>query len=146
VRQVRAATAIALEDGWTLTLDGAAPVPIEVDRGWEQQGHREYSGAGTYACSFELSQDGAERAWSIVFPVVDTALSVEVNGVSLGRRGWRPYRFDVPAGVLRPGANALSARVLSAAANRYYAGTPYAPDGPAPSGLGAAPRLEAAAC
>jgi hypothetical protein len=33
-------------------------------------------------------------------------------------------------------------RVLNTAANPYYLDTPYAPDGPAPSGLSAPPVLE----
>jgi hypothetical protein len=146
VQEACTATPIVLADGWTLALEGAAPVPIAVDRGWERQGHSEYSGAGTYACSIDVSPDDSERPWTLVFPVVETALSVTLNGESLGRRGWRPYRFDVPRGLLRPGANELSARVLSSAANRYYADTPYAPDGPEPSGLCATPRLEAPTC
>lgn len=78
--------------------------------GWEQQGFGEFSGAGIYDCSFQLGESDPE--WSLVFPDVATDRSFSLNGVSLGRRGWSSYPFELPLGVLKTERNALSIRAL----------------------------------
>ena len=74
-------------------------------------------------------------------PALRAAASVTLNGFFLGRRAYSPYRFTIPPGVLRNGANLLAIEVFSTAANAFYAGTPFQPDGPEASGLLAFPIL-----
>ncbi|MCY0898057.1 MAG: carbohydrate-binding protein [Firmicutes bacterium] len=117
-----------------------ASVPIDVNRGWEQQGFSDYSGRGVYSCTFSLPHSvGAER-WVLHLPSVATAVEVTLNGVMIGRRAWAPYAFTIPPGLLRSQANHLELRVYNTAANQYLAGTPYAGQ-QAPSGLLAPPYL-----
>jgi hypothetical protein len=127
---------------WTLELPAGsgAVVPISVSAGWERQGFPGLSGAGRYVCALEVPAGPVDVV--VELPEVNTAVEVEVNGHPVGRRAWSPYRFTVPAEVLRPGANELALTVYSAAGNRYYGGTPYQ-DEPEPSGLGAPPVVVA---
>jgi hypothetical protein len=139
-----ATVALELRDSWTLTVPGAEAVAVDPDRGWEQQGFETFAGTGTYRCRFDHPAVGGEDGrWTLALPVVECAASAELNGTALGGRGWPPYRFEIPPGVLRTGDNELVLRVANAAANRYYAGTRFQ-HGLQPSGLGAAPVLEVA--
>jgi hypothetical protein len=52
---------------------------------------------------------------------VGVVAQVELNGVDLGRRAWRPFAFDV-RGTLRPGRNALRVRVANTRANERARG------------------------
>ena len=133
------ATLVSLTAGWTLTIPGHAdmPVPVEVERGWEQQGFSSYSGVGHYACQFDLPGDGT---WQLRIPSVRTAVEVRLNGELIGRHAWAPYEFDLPERLLRPVGNTLEIAVYSAAANKYYKGSPFQ-DHPEPSGLIAPPVL-----
>jgi hypothetical protein len=124
---------VTLDEGWTLDSR-----PIDVDRGWEEQGLDDFSGAATYELRFDLDDGGG--TWELELPGVQTAAEASLNGSPLGRRGWRPYRFPIPRGLLQTGSNDLSIRVYSAAANKYYAGTPFQ-IGKDPSGLTAPPTL-----
>jgi hypothetical protein len=134
------AGAAQLHEGWALELPSgsAAPVPISVSCGWEQQGFPAFSGVGTYLRTVELVSPESDLVLEL--PVVNTAVEVRVNGVPVGRRAWSPYRFVIPSGVLRAGTNEIALVVYSAAGNRYYANTPYQEE-LEPSGLGAAPIL-----
>ncbi|MFC9843799.1 hypothetical protein ACFWFF_18555 [Streptomyces sp. NPDC060223] len=136
---------LILDRGWTLTL-GAAEQPVDVDRGWEEQGEgqgwAEYSGVGEYRNTFDISAaDLAWPDWELVLPVVHTSAEAEINGQAVGRWGWGPFRCDVASSTLSPGRNELRIRVASTAANHYYAGTRHHAGPAEPSGLAAAPRL-----
>ncbi len=115
---------VPLSAGWTLDIPGRTgePVPIDVCRGWEQQGFADYSGAGTYACRFD-QPDGEAR--TLRLPAVRTAAEVRLNGEEIGSQAWAPYTFPLPAGLLRRTGNELEVTVFSAAGNKYYGGTPY---------------------
>ncbi|HTU30706.1 MAG TPA: hypothetical protein VMF07_15075, partial [Solirubrobacteraceae bacterium] len=132
--------AVKLRGGWTLTIPGTAPVDVDPGRGWEQQGFETFAGTGTYRCGFEIPPGAGGDRWTLTLPVVECAAHAELNGTSLGGRGWPPYRFEIPAGVLREGENDLALHVANAAANRYYAGTRFQ-QGLQPSGLGGTPVL-----
>ncbi|MDQ0391132.1 carbohydrate-binding protein [Labrys monachus] len=138
--------AVALKENWTLRFDDAEPVPVEVDRGWERQGFPTLSGVGLYACAFTLGDTGAgpvphDAAWELNLPALRAGAAVTLNGVFLGRRAYAPYRYPIPRGLLTAGPNVLGIEVFSTAANEFYAGTPYQPDGPEASGLLAPPVL-----
>lgn len=132
---------LTLDQGWTLrTEDGTTVQPIDVDRGWEEQGLDDYSGAAIYELTADVEAGGGAVDWELSLPAVHTGAEATVNGVSLGRRSWRPYDFPIPRGVLQAGANDIQIRVYSTAANRYYAGTPFQ-IGKDPCGLTDAPVL-----
>jgi hypothetical protein len=138
------APTVLLDSGWTLSVDGATPVAIDPRRGWEHQGHATFAGHAAYRCRFDWATAAAATGDEIALtlPVVHCAAGATLNGVSLGERGWAPYRFDIPAGLLRGRDNELELSVANSAANRYYAGTPFQ-HGLQPSGLGGVPLVHA---
>jgi hypothetical protein len=48
---------------------------------------------------------------------------VELNGKALGRRLWRPYRYDV-TDIVRPGSNQITVRVTNTLANQMGTALP----------------------
>jgi len=85
-----------------------------------------YSGVGVYEGTIQLTAiDPTSRYWLDLGQVREVA-DVDFNGTPLGRRLWRPYRYDVTRFV-RAGANQITVRVSNTLANR--GGTPQ------PSGL-----------
>ncbi|RLP75311.1 hypothetical protein D9V32_10505 [Mycetocola tolaasinivorans] len=138
--QAAAAPTLILAEGWTLTLpeDTGTGTPIDVAAGW-QSILPEYSGAATYRATFELAEVPPADA-TLVLPEVSGSASLSINGTHLGERGWRPYRFAVPATLLRAGSNTIEITVWGSAANEFYAGTSLRPE-PEVNGLLAAPAL-----
>jgi hypothetical protein len=67
-------------------------------------------------------------------PHVVGGAEVFVNGHTVGRRGWAPYVYTVPAHATVAGANHLLVEVAGTAGNHYYAGTGMR-EQPDPSGL-----------
>lgn len=128
---------IALSDRWTLRFEGSpGTIDIRVDCGWDAQGFEAISGTATYSRVITTTHPGS---WQLELPVVHTAASVSIDGRPSGRRGWRPYRFDL--GELEPGNHLLEISVSSTAANAYYADTPFKGGKNDPAGLGAPPIL-----
>ena len=87
-----------------------------------------YSGTGIYEGTLEV-EDGPRRAgdrYLLDLGAVRDVAEVELNGKALGRRLWRPYRYDV-TDIVRPGSNRITVRVTNTLANQK--GTPL------PSGL-----------
>ncbi|MCY0880045.1 MAG: carbohydrate-binding protein [Firmicutes bacterium] len=132
-----------LDSGWTFhpAMDTGRRVAIDVSRGWEVQGFSTFSGCGVYECTFDLPDYREGSRWRLCLPAVVSAVEGFLNGCAIGRRGWAPYVFDVPAAILKPRGNQLELRVYNTAANHYWAGTDYL-DRPVPSGLLAIPFLE----
>jgi hypothetical protein len=129
-----------LLDGWSLELPAGSghEMPISVSAGWEAQGFPGVSGVGRYSRTVQLPA-GARRV-VLTLPEVHSAVEVRWNGACVARRGWSPYRFDLPEVRTRSGPNYLELLVASAAGNKYYSATPFDP-GPEPSGLTSAPVL-----
>lgn len=88
-----------------------------------------------YACNFERRATGPQR---LRLPKVSSAVEVTLNGEVIGARAWEPYEFELPE--LRESGNRLEVAVFSAAANKYYDGTPYRQHSE-PSGLLAPPVI-----
>jgi hypothetical protein len=85
-----------------------------------------YSGLGVYEGTMELrTLDRSSRYWLDLGQVRDVA-EVDLNGTPLGRRLWRPYRYEVTK-LVREGTNQLTVRVRNTSANRLGK--------PQPSGL-----------
>lgn len=132
-----------IDSGWTLTpADGHGSRPISVTQGWELQGLPTYTGGATYECQLEMPPGSTDWEWELELPEVHTVAEVTVNRRELGRRGWSPYRFTMPTDIVQSGRLSVSIRVLSTAANTYYAGTPYQGSTLDPCGLTAPPRLQ----
>lgn len=117
---------LELPEGWLLTVPSDAHahsgevLAVDTRSGWERQGLPDFSGVARYSIVVEL--DGSSDL-QLELPVVSGAVAVSVNGTAVGRRGWSPYRFEIPAALTSAGANELEIEVASTAANRYYAGT-----------------------
>jgi hypothetical protein len=128
---------IPLDAYWTLRFEGErGAYPIRVDRGWESQGLETRSGTAIYARRVTIEKVGR---WLLELPAVDTAACVNLDGKPVGRRGWRPYRFDL--GRIEPGNHLIEIAVSSTAANAYYAGTPFKGDADDRAGLSKPPIL-----
>ncbi|MBB3289634.1 MULTISPECIES: carbohydrate-binding protein [unclassified Rhizobium] len=128
---------VALAEQWKLRFEGnSEPIDIRVDRGWDAQGFDAVSGTAIYVRTITTGDAGR---YQLQLPIVHTAASVSIDGRPAGRRGWRPYRFDL--GPLEPGDHRLEISVSSTAANAYYASTPFKGGKDDPAGLGAPPIL-----
>jgi hypothetical protein len=127
-----------LDSGWSFRTDeDTEPQPIHVDHGWQQQGHPAFSGIGIYACRFDVS---TRSDVVLELPDVAVAATAFVDGVRIGACNHAPYRIAL--GATAPGTHELELRVANTAANRYYAGTPFAGDiWPDRSGLTQPPIL-----
>lgn len=127
----------SLRDGWSLAPGGAPARPVSVETGWQAQGLPAFSGTGQYACGFHL--ETAMRA-RLALPGVAVMARVEIDGRDSGTLFHPPWDLDL--GTLAAGDHRLVIEVTNTAANRFYAGTPYAgalwPDR---SGLTAPPLL-----
>ncbi len=77
----------------------------------------EFSGTLEYECNFDWRRRNDERVILDLGRVCDAA-AVEVNGVRIGRRAWRPFWFDV-TGALAEGANTVHVWVTNTLANQW---------------------------
>ena len=136
----------ALATGWTLRLvsdvhgaaiDGAEH-PIDVANGWQGE-HPDFSGTAEYRA--RISGLPTDRDLVLRIPAAAGSLGVAVNGVPLGRRGWRPFRFDIPRTAIGTGDADIRITVAGSAANAFYAGTGLR-TAPEPDGLLAVPVIE----
>lgn len=134
---------IRLARGWTVQLQpsGGLPEvpeqPVSVEFGLEGQGFADFSGTATYRVEVP---GPALTSVDLVLPAVVGGVVVCLNGDPVGARGWSPYRFTIPADLVRPGANLLEIVVMGTAANRYYAKTGMRA-APEPAGILRSPYL-----
>ena len=78
-----------------------------------------YSGTGIYEGTLEV-EGGPRRAgdrYLLDLGAVREVAEVEFNEKALGRRLWRPYRYDV-TDIVRPGTNRITIRVTNTLANQ----------------------------
>jgi hypothetical protein len=136
--------ALDLTDGWTFQPRGGAvaAMPIAVTRGWEVQGFADFAGTGIYRRTVELPPLTDGLGWHLVLPGVRETAECFVDGISRGRHvaGEAVFALGSVSGAVR-----LELHVRNTAANRYYPGTPFWDGSYEPSGLVAAPWLEARA-
>ncbi len=120
-------TALSTVDGsWDLNFqaDRGAPTSIKLDKltSWSDSadpGVKYFSGTGTYFKKIEAQADwftSSAKLWIDLGDVKNLA-EVTVNGKSLGVVWHAPYRVDV-TGVLKPGTNDLTVKVVNAWVNR----------------------------
>ena len=135
---VNAPPPIVLSDGWTLEIDGGAPMPVAVDLGWEAQGYPAFAGTGVYRLRVDLPPLPEGLVWRLVLPGVRETAELRLDGLFGGRHIAGDAWFTLPTQGVEV---AIELHVRNTAANRYYQGTPYWDGIPKPSGLTAAPRL-----
>lgn len=127
---------LPLSDYWTFEADGSPSRPIEVDRGWEQQGWPTFAGTGVYRRRTRLPPLPDGYRWELHLPEFRDTAELWIDGDRVGHHLAGPARFPLS----RHGAEvAMELRVRNTAANRYYAGTGFA--APVPSGLVQPPVL-----
>ncbi len=115
-----------MEGDWKIGFqsDRGAPASITVNKleSWTDNsdpGVKYFSGAGTYTKTIDAPADWFKKGahlWIDLGEVKNLA-EVTVNGKSLGVAWHTPYRVDV-TGVLKPGANEVSFKVINAWVNR----------------------------
>jgi len=128
--------ALLLDSRWTLRIDGGE-APIAVDRGWQAEGHPGFSGIGIYETVFETN---VEARLALELPGLACAAEIHLDGRPAGACFHPPFRVEL--GLVLPGQHVLAIHVANTAANRYYAGTPFAgTPWPDESGLTRPPRL-----
>jgi glycosyl hydrolase family 2 len=84
-----------------------------------------YSGTGIYEGTLEV-EDTPRRSsdrYLLDLGAVRDVAEVELNGKALGRRLWRPYRYDV-TDIVRAGANQIKVRVTNTRANQMGTALP----------------------
>jgi hypothetical protein len=103
-------TLVDLAGDWTLEINGKQmTTPL---RPWAELGFPAYSGVARYRKEFTLSSgqlDGKSRLF-LDCPDLRYSGRVRLNGVDLGDRAWRPFRWEVTK-ALKPGANVLEMEV-----------------------------------
>ena len=120
-------TELATVDGpWTVAFqpDRGAPASITMDKliAWNDsadKGVKYFAGAGTYAKTIQAPAAWFKKGatlWLDLGDVKNLAV-VTLNGKELGTVWHAPYRVDV-TGVLKPGANEVSVKVVNAWVNR----------------------------
>jgi hypothetical protein len=129
---------VVLSDGWTLEINGRAPVPVAIDRGWEAQGYPNFAGTGIYRRRTSLRILGEGMIWRLFLPEVHETADLWLDGVFVGRHVAGDAHFALP---IFNGEIEMVLRVRNTGANRYYADTPYWDGAPRASGITAAPYL-----
>ena len=128
---------------WTFsTAEEPEQTPIDIQRGWEQQGYSDFAGEGIYVSTFDFEKSQEGFLPTLVLPRVETAAEVTINGMGLGRRSYLPYQWTLTDDVLKRANNHLEIRVRNTGANYYYAGTTFQPEGKQASGLIGCPEIE----
>lgn len=103
------AEAVVTVPGPLLDIPIAEVGPVERPLGClTETGLAWYCGTFLYETSF--AADGGERELDL--GEVGVVAQVELNGVDLGRRAWRPFVFDVSRAI-RPGRNELRVRIAN---------------------------------
>ncbi|GJJ03263.1 9-O-acetylesterase [Duganella rhizosphaerae] len=108
--------------------DGAWPAVVP-SGSWKDSGlagFKDFDGVAWYRTTVTLTEAQARKANTLHLGPVDTYDTTWINGVRVGGAStpwmWRDYA--VPAGVFRPGRNAISMRVLSGGRGGGLSGQP----------------------
>jgi hypothetical protein len=115
VRGDRITNSVELSGDWTVALEGE---PFHsVLKNWSEWNRPEFWGTARYRKEFDW--DGHDADF-LDLGEVRYAARARLNGVDLGRRGWRPYRWNI-GGVLKNGRNVLEIEVANTRANEVAA-------------------------
>ena len=93
--------------------------PMSVTLGaWESYLGKSFSGSATYETAFDCAHPAQICACVIEIGEVQYTCEVKVNGVSVGVGLMAPYRYEVPAALLRQ-HNVVQLRVTNTPSNQY---------------------------
>lgn len=93
-----------------------APVRLIDSRaGWQAAGLPHYMGSGSYTWQHRFDGGDAKEAWDLEFDAIVDCGELYVNGKSLGRRAWAPWRWRLPG--LKVGMNAFHLQVHGTGGN-----------------------------
>lgn len=129
---------LTLAEGWRFRTGPGDFQPIATDRGWERQGFATFAGTGHYRREIAVPPCPAGFDWHLVLPGLRHTATCSVDGIEIGHSVAGEAAFTLPQGQVT-----VDLAIRNTAANRYYPGSPYAAAAGQPSGLLAAPRLEA---
>jgi hypothetical protein len=116
---------LAIEGPWDLTFPPGRGAPervtLETLVDWTSHadpGIRHFSGTATYRKSIELTDESARGPAVLELGHVSALAQVRINGRDLGVVWTAPWSVEVPAGLLRVGANTLEIEVTNTWSNR----------------------------
>lgn len=89
---------VVLDKHWQLLVDNVSR-PVEVTKGWEQQGMETWCGPGHYQLRFALETitDDIE----LYLPQVQGSVAIWLNDTLIAEKGWPEYRFTLPQSLLK---------------------------------------------
>lgn len=117
-----------------IEVEQCSSTPQRADLGdWRPFLGEAFSGDAVYECRFRVDAATARAAAWLDLGEVRYACRVELNGMDLGRRLWRPWRLAIQ-GALRVGENVLRVTVTNTLANQYVHNRSYEKWSPAQLG------------
>jgi len=111
-------TLAELDTGWAIDLDGKhLESPLKT---WADLGAPAFSGAVHYQQEFTIPAEQIAARARIYLECGDVRYSAHawLNGIDLGDRVWRPFRWDITA-ALKPGGNVLEIEVRNTRASAW---------------------------
>ena len=128
---------VPIAGAWNFHREGVDEPAVSRDLGSWTDKWPDFSGTGWY--ERDIAVDSAWRAGGrkiyLDLGDVRNMAEVRINGKSVGRRLWPPYRFEITQ-LLKPGQNRLQIGVTNTLANRYGQGRPGLTEKPASGLLG----------
>lgn len=120
------------EGDFDLNVAGQFPVlsptqGLDSSQGWQKAGMPHYMGQGCYSWTENLSDLDALGFSEIEFDGIVDSAELSLNGCSLGRRAWSPWRWVLRG--LKPGINRFELIVSSTAGNKFSLEWPNQPQG-----------------
>jgi hypothetical protein len=111
-------TLAELDTGWAIDLDGKhLESPLKT---WADLGSPAFSGAVRYRKEFTVAAERIAAHARVYLECAEVRYSAHawLNGVDLGDRVWRPYRWDITQ-ALKPGGNVLDIEVRNTPASAF---------------------------
>ncbi|EAA0893538.1 hypothetical protein D7Y87_20925 [Salmonella enterica] len=128
---------VVLDKHWQLLVDNVSR-PVDVTKGWEQQGMEAWCGPGRYQLRFAL--ETVTDDIQLYLPEVQGSVAIWLNDKLIAEKGWPEYRFTLPQSLLKK-SNELAVVVYPSAANHYYFASAWQGEGQDRCGLTMPPRL-----
>ncbi len=108
-------------------LDDTGWGSIQVPAAWEQAGYEGMDGIAWYRTTFNLTEQEAQSGIRLHLGMIDDSDISYVNGQEVGRteNAWNQARdYEVPASVLKAGANVIAVRVEDTGGGGGISGAP----------------------
>jgi hypothetical protein len=108
---------LELSADWNLEIAGKKmTTPVKP---WAELGYPAFSGAAVYSREFSIAAK-PEAGVRVFLECPDLRYSgrVKLNGIDLGDRAWRPFRWEITQAI-RPGTNVLEIEVRNTASAEF---------------------------